>query len=139
MGTSCEPGGWREDGRPEHVRVNGPRPPDRPRRRAVHDPPKTDMFAEPFRVPEPETVVLVSAWDQGETVRSGLTWTVGKGRVVYLRPGHDAFPVLFHPAVRQLVANAAALGGAPRLSRADASRAVPTWERPRIIGIRRAY
>ena len=32
---------------------------------------------------------------------------VGAGRVVYLRPGHDAFPVLFHPAVRQVIANSA--------------------------------
>jgi len=106
MGTSCEPGAWRQDGRPEHVRVNTP---DHPIARGVNPftIPHSDMFAEPFHVPEPESVVLVSAWDQGETVRSGLTWTVGKGRVVYLRTGHDAFPVLFHPSVRRLLANAA--------------------------------
>jgi trehalose utilization protein len=39
-------------------------------------------------------------------MRSGLTWTIGKGRVVYLRPGHDAFPILFNPSIRQVVANA---------------------------------
>jgi trehalose utilization protein len=65
------------------------------------------MFAEPYALPEPESVVLVSSWDRGETFRSGLTWTVGRGRVVYFRPGHDAFPVLFHPAIRQVIANAA--------------------------------
>ena len=110
MGMSCEPGGWREDGRPEHVRVKAP---DHPIARGVapFTIPRSDMFAEPFRVPEPETVVLVSAWDQGETVRSGMTWTVDKGRVVYLRTGHDAFPVLVHPAVRRLVANATLWAG----------------------------
>ncbi len=104
MGTACEPGGWREDGQPEHVQV---RAPDHPIARGVSPftIPKTDMFTEPFSVPNPETVVLVSSWDHGETMRSGLTWTIGQGRVVYLRPGHDAFPVLFHPAVRQVVAN----------------------------------
>ncbi len=66
------------------------------------------MYLEPFAVPTPETVVCVSSWDSGETFRSGLTWQVGKGRVVYFRPGHDAFPVLFHPGVRQIIANAAA-------------------------------
>jgi trehalose utilization protein len=104
MGTSCEPARWREDGRPEHVRVQDPAHPIA-RDVAPFTIPRTDMFAEPFAVPDPETVVLVSSWDRGETMRSGLTWTIGRGRVVYLRPGHDAFPVLFHPSVRQVIAN----------------------------------
>jgi trehalose utilization protein len=105
MGTSCEPGGWREDGRPEHVRIQSP---EHPIARGVGPfvIPRADMFAEPFHVPTPETVVLVSTWEKGETMRSGLTWTIGQGRVVYLRPGHDAFPILFHPSVRQVIANA---------------------------------
>ena len=105
MGTECEPGGWREDGRPEHVRIAAPEHPIA-RGLGPFTIPRTDMFAEPFSVPSPETVVLVSSWEKGETMRSGLTWTIGEGRVVYLRPGHDAFPVLFHPAVRQVIANA---------------------------------
>ena len=105
MGTPCEPGAWREDGRPEHVRVMAPA---HPIARGVPNftIPRSDMFAEPFNVPDPETVVLVSTWDQGESVRSGLTWTIDHGRVVYLRTGQDCFPVLFHPCVRLLVANA---------------------------------
>jgi trehalose utilization protein len=106
MGTACEPGSWREDGRPEHIQVASPTHPIA-RGVAPFTIPMTDMFAEPFSVPAPETVVLVSTWEKGETMRSGLTWTVGAGRVVYLRPGHDAFPVLFHPSVRRLIANAA--------------------------------
>lgn len=110
MGTSCEPARWREDGRPEHVRVEAP---DHPIARGVapFTIPKTDMFAEPFNVPAPETVVLVSTWDHGETMRSGLTWTIGGGRVVYLRPGHDAFPVLVHPSIRKVIANAVLWAG----------------------------
>lgn len=104
MGTSCEPGHWREDGRPEHVKVEDPRHPIA-RGISPFTIPKADMFAEPFAVPAPESVVLVSSWDDGTSIRSGLTWTVGKGRIVYLRSGHAAFPVLFHPAVRQVVAN----------------------------------
>ncbi len=106
MGMPCEPKAWREDGRPEHVTVAAP---DHPIARGVapFTIPKTSMFAEPFVVPEPEAVVLRSSWDSGESFRSGLTWSVGKGRVVYFRPGDDAFPVLFHPMVRQVVANAA--------------------------------
>jgi trehalose utilization protein len=106
MGTACEPGSWREDGRPEHIQIASPSHPIA-RGVAPFTIPMTDMFAEPFSVPVPETVVLVSTWEKGETMRSGLTWTVGTGRVVYLRPGHDAFPILFHPSVRQLIANSA--------------------------------
>jgi trehalose utilization protein len=110
MGMSCEPGGWREDGRPEHVTIDAP---DHPIARGVapFTIPRSDMFARPFAVPRPEVVVLVSNWERGESFPSGLTWTVGKGRVAYLRTGHDAFPVLFHPSVRQIVANAAVWAG----------------------------
>ena len=63
------------------------------------------MFSEPFAVPNPETVVFVSTWEKGETLRSGLTWTIGKGRVAYLRTGPEGYPVLFHPSIRLAVAN----------------------------------
>jgi trehalose utilization protein len=105
MGTPCEPGAWRNDGRPEHIDVKAPSHPIA-RGVAPFTIPKSAMYAEPFAVPAPETVVFVSSWDRGETFRSGLTWTIGQGRVVYFRPGHDAFPDLFHPSVRQVITNA---------------------------------
>ena len=112
-GTPCEPASWREDGRPEFVAVKAP---DHPIAAGVAPfiIPKTDMFSEPFAVPEPETVVFVSSWERGETVRSGLTWTVGKGRVAYLRTGSEAYPVLFHPSVRLSIANAVSWGARRR-------------------------
>jgi trehalose utilization protein len=113
MKTNCEPGGWREDGRPEFVSVKAP---DHPIARGItpFTIPKTDMYCEPFSVPEPETVIFVSSWEKGETLRSGLTWTVGKGRVAYLRTGPDGFPVLFHPSVRLAVGNSALWAGRRR-------------------------
>ncbi|WP_337176324.1 ThuA domain-containing protein [Paludisphaera sp.] len=102
----CEPGSWREDGRPEFIAV---RAPDHPIAAGVapFTIPRTDMFSEPFAVPEPETVVFVSSWERGETVRSGMTWTVGKGRVAYLRAGPESYPVLHHPSLRHAIGNAA--------------------------------
>jgi trehalose utilization protein len=104
MSMPCELGSWREDGRPEFVSV---RSPDHPIARGISPftISKTDMFSEPFAVPSPETVVFVSSWERGETLRSGLTWTVGKGRVAYLRTGPETYPVLFHPSIRQAIAN----------------------------------
>ncbi len=102
----CEPGSWREDGKPEYVTVQSP---DHPIAAGVgpFTIPRTDMFSEPFAVPEPDAVILVSRWERGETVRSGLAWTVDRGRVAYLRAGPASFPVLHHPSVRQTIANAA--------------------------------
>ncbi|MDR3618815.1 MAG: ThuA domain-containing protein [Paludisphaera borealis] len=101
----CEPGSWREDGKPEFVTV---RSPEHPITRGIGSftIPQSDMFSEPFAVPEPESVVLVSNWERGETVRSGLTWSVDKGRVAYLRTGSESYPILFHPSIRQIVSNA---------------------------------
>lgn len=102
----CEPGSWREDGKPEYVTVQSP---DHPIAAGVGSftIPRTDMFSEPFAVPEPDAVILVSRWERGETVRSGLAWTVDRGRVAYLRAGPASFPVLHHPSVRQTISNAA--------------------------------
>ncbi len=104
MSMPCVPGSWREDGRPEFIRVSAP---DHPIARGItpFTIRKTDMFAEPFAVPPPETVVFVSSWEKGETLRSGLTWTVGSGRVAYLRTGPENYPVLYHPSIRQAVIN----------------------------------
>lgn len=107
MSMPCEPGGWREDGRPEFVSVKAP---DHPIARGItaFTIPKTDMFSEPFAVPQPDTVVFVSTWEKGESLRSGLTWTIGKGRVAYLRTGPENYPILFHPSIRLAIANAVA-------------------------------
>ncbi len=106
MGDTCEPGDWSEDGRPERILVEAP---DHEIARGVapFTIPRTAMYAEPFHVPRPETVVFLSKFQGDVTFRSGLTWTVGQGKVVYFRPGHDAFPVLYHPSVRRVILNAA--------------------------------
>jgi trehalose utilization protein len=113
MGRSCEPGDWREDGRPERVIVEAP---DHELAKGVapFTIPKAAMYAEPFQVPKPDTVVFVSKFEGDVTFRSGLTWTVGKGRVAYFRPGHDAFPILYHPSVRRVIANAARWASPPK-------------------------
>ena len=106
MGRACEPASWSEDGRAERVTIESPGH-EIARGIAPFTIPKAAMFAEPFEVPRPETVVFRSTFDGDVKFPSGLTWTVGKGRVAYFRPGHDAFPVLYHPSVRRVIANAA--------------------------------
>ena len=98
-------GGWRHGAGPEHLKVVSP---SHPIARGISDftIPETEMYNEPFDVPPPEKVVLFGYWATGEQFRSGCTWTVGKGRVFYFRPGHETDPVYFHKEPLQVVANA---------------------------------
>jgi trehalose utilization protein len=70
--------------------------PDHPIARGVprrFEIPRTEIYAEPFHVPEPDEVVLEECWATGEWFRSGMVWRLGKGRVFYFRPGHETYPV----------------------------------------------
>lgn len=106
MGTTCSLGAWREEAEPEHVEVVSPDHPiavGLPQKFTV---PKTEMYDEPFDVPEPDVVVLRSTWDRGETFRSCCAWTRGNGRVVYVRPGHETYPIFYSDDFKTLLTNA---------------------------------
>ncbi|MEW6252756.1 MAG: ThuA domain-containing protein [Planctomycetota bacterium] len=119
-------GGWREDDRPEEIRVAAPH---HPIARGLHDftLAHEEMYGAPFDVPPPAVVVLQSYFPAGgEHFPSGLAWTVGTGidpeftsgsgggmsqgegvgRVFYFRPGHETAPTYFNPQVRQVLLNA---------------------------------
>ncbi len=98
-------GAWREDGQPERVRIAAP---DHPIARGLTDfiLPRTEMYSEPFNVPEPETVVLESTWEAGERFRSGCAWTAGSGRVFYFSPGHETYPIYYDGNVQRVLRNA---------------------------------
>lgn len=97
---------WRADGKPSHVRVLLP---DHPLAKGLperFDIPQTEMYDEPFHVPPPDAVVFEETWDKGERFRSGSVWKVGKGRVVYFRPGHETYPVYKQAELLQILENA---------------------------------
>ena len=54
---------------------------------------KTEMYDEPFHVPQPDQVVFKETFAGGEWFRSGSVWNLGKGKVFYFRPGHETYPV----------------------------------------------
>ena len=93
------------DGETERIVVNEP---DHPLARGIDDfaLPQVEMFGEPFDIPSPESAVLTSTFSEGGTFRSGVTFTIGAGRVVYLRPGHEEFRIYHDQNVRRLIDNA---------------------------------
>lgn len=95
------------DGQPQDVSVLLP---NHPIARGVRPfiVPKEERYEEPFEVPQPEAVVFDAFYESTKTrARQGLCWTIGKGRVFYLRLGHEEFPVYFMPEVRRILRNAA--------------------------------
>jgi trehalose utilization protein len=68
--------------------------------------PQTEMYDEPFHVPEPDEVILEERWPTGEWFRSAMSWKVGKGKVFYFRPGHELYPVFKQEWPLRVVVNA---------------------------------
>jgi trehalose utilization protein len=68
--------------------------------------PQTEMYDEPFHVPEPDEVILEERWATGEWFRSGALWKLGRGQVFYFRPGHETFPVFKQDLPLKIVTNA---------------------------------
>ena len=104
---------YRSDGQPSTIRV---RKPDHPIARGIprqFEIPQTEMYDEPFHVPEPDDVFLEECWAPGEWFRSGMTWQIGKGRVVYFRPGHETYPVYKQPIPLAILTNAVRWLGSP--------------------------
>jgi trehalose utilization protein len=103
---------YRTDGKPSTVKVLRPDHPivkDVPREFVL---PRTEMYDEPFHVPEPDEVVLEERWAGGEWFRTGAVRQVGKGRVFSFRPGHETFAVYKEKPVLQIPEDAVRwLGG----------------------------
>jgi len=73
---------------------------------ASFDVPQTEIYGGPFFVPTPDVTLFDERWDNGATFPAGCVWTLGKGKVVYFRPGHETYPIFKQPEVQQVVENA---------------------------------
>lgn len=111
VAPECGLGGWRSDGLPSHVETKAPDHPIAKGLPARFDIPKTEMYNEDFKVPEPDTVVFFETWDKGEKFRAGCCWQLGQGRVFYFRPGHETFPVFHQAETLKVIHNAVLWAG----------------------------
>ncbi len=105
MGTPCSLK-WREAGERERLwAINRNHPIAQGLPEAI-EVPSTEMYGEPFTVPEPDETVFISWYEGGEVFRSGMTWRRGAGRVFYFAPGHETYPIYHQPEIRQVLRNA---------------------------------
>ncbi|MHC5541033.1 ThuA domain-containing protein [Singulisphaera rosea] len=98
---------YRNDGKPSHVQTLKPGHPIAEGIPAKFELSRTEMYDEPFHVPDPDEVLFEERWAGGEWFRSGMLWTLGKGRVFYFRPGHETYPIYRNPIPLKILANAA--------------------------------
>ncbi len=97
---------YRADGKPSKVTVLKPDHPIAHGLPSAFTIPQTEMYSEPFHVPEPDEVVLEERWEAGEHFRSGCVWRLGAGRVFYFRPGHETYPVYKQELPLKILTNA---------------------------------
>jgi trehalose utilization protein len=105
MGTPCSLR-WREAGERERVWVINRNHPIAQGLGPYFELPSTEMYGEPFGVPEPLETVFISWYQGGEVFRSGLTYQRGGGRIFYFSPGHETYPIYFDHSVRLVLRNA---------------------------------
>jgi trehalose utilization protein len=131
MGTPCSLK-WREAGERERVWVINRSHPIAAGLGERIEIPMTEMYGEPFTVPEPAETVFVSWYEGGEVFRSGLTFKRGAGRIFYFSPGHETYPIYHQPEVRTVLRNAVrwAHNPAPRWQGIDQAPNVAASDAP---------
>jgi len=104
MGTGCALK-WREAGERERLWVVNPGHPIAQGLGECIELEQTEMYGEPFGIPEPEEQVFISWFEGGEVFRSGNCYRRGNGKIFYFRPGHETYPIYFNPEVRRVIYN----------------------------------
>lgn len=100
----CFPG-YRPDSKPSYVNILKPDHPIAKNIPVNFTIEHTEMYNEPFHVPEPDEVIMEERWPTGEWFRSGAVWNIGKGKVFYFRPGHETYNVFHDPLVLRIIEN----------------------------------
>jgi trehalose utilization protein len=98
---------YAHDGKPSYNKVISPSHPIAEGIPATFEIPQTEMYDEPFHVPDPDHVIIEERWEGGEWFRSGMVWDLGRGKVFYYRPGHETYPVYKEHVPLKILVNAA--------------------------------
>jgi trehalose utilization protein len=97
---------YRADGKASTMEVLKPDHPIAKGLPASFEIPQTEMYSDPFHVPEADEVLFEESWKAGEKFRSGQIWKLGEGRVFYFRPGHETYPVYKQELPLKVITNA---------------------------------
>ncbi|MDX2160232.1 MAG: ThuA domain-containing protein [bacterium] len=96
---------WREMGEKERVWCVNPAHPIADGIPNYFEIEHSEMYGEPFGIPEPDSLVFVSWYAGGEIFRSGCCFYRGRGKIFYFSPGHETYPIYHHPTVLKVIGN----------------------------------
>ena len=105
MGTPCSLT-WREAGERERVWVINRNHPIAQGVGPYFELEQSEMYGEPFGIPEPLETVFTSWYEGGEVFRSGVTFQRGAGRIFYLGAGHEVYPIYHDATIHTVLRNA---------------------------------
>lgn len=105
MGTACSLC-WRETGDSEILWVVEPSHPITRDIDRYFVLPQEETYGEPFLIPTPDKLLLISNFSGGEVFRSGCLYERGNGKIFYFQPGHETFPTYYVPEVQSIIRNA---------------------------------
>ena len=105
MGTRCRLN-WREVGEKERLWVVAPEHPIAHGVPETFVVPHTEMYGEPFDIPDDGKIVFMSWYEGGNVFRSGVAFRRDNGKVFYFSPGHETFPIYRDPVILKIIGNA---------------------------------
>lgn len=105
LGTECRLR-WREVGEKERVWVAAPGHPIVAGVPETFVIPHTEMYGEPFTIPDDGKVITMSWYEGGNVFRSGVAFRRDAGKIFYFSPGHETFPIYHDVNVQRIIANA---------------------------------
>lgn len=68
--------------------------------------PEEELYGEYFDIPKPDDIIFTGWFKSGAVFRSGVTFTRGNGKIFYFQPGHEAYPIYYHPQIQKIITNA---------------------------------
>lgn len=104
MGTGCDLK-WREADEKERLWIVDPGHPITEGLGQYIELEKEEMYGEHFDIPAPDQLIFVSWFEGGEVFRSGATFTRGRGKIFYFRPGHETYPTYHNKEIQQVIKN----------------------------------
>lgn len=96
---------WKHDEKEKLICVN----PSHPIAEGITEPiilEQEEMYGEYFDIPKPDEIIFLGWFSCGEVFRSGCTFTRGWGKIFYFQPGHEEYPIYYHPQIQKIITNA---------------------------------
>lgn len=64
-----------------------------------------ELYSEPFFIPEPDALLFIGWYEDGNVFRSGACFNRGAGKIFYFQPGHESCRSFYNPYVQKIITN----------------------------------